>query len=119
MKGSVPEPPPVPKGQVVPEKLIQTILNMKEYSTNPEVTEQLDRLVQLVKERNAFGMEKYKQPLYSEDGRNGIEDARQELGDLLQYAQKIKMQKGNDPEAVLEFLKLVKTASVVINYIFS
>lgn len=117
MKKSVPEPAPMPKGEIVPDKLISIIEKMDRFCVNPEVSKELLKLIELVKERSAFGIEKYGQPLYSEDGRNGFEDARQELGDLLQYACKIKM---SNPEAkdIVEFLKLVKTSLVVINYIF-
>ena len=118
-KKSVPEPPPVPKGEIVPDKLIKILSQMSEYSANPEVKAKLAELSDLIEERNNFVIEKYGQPLYSEDGRNSIEDARQELGDLLQYVCKIKMQKHKDPEEIQEFLKLVKTGLVVINYIFS
>ena len=43
-------------------------------------------LIVLVEERNAFGVAKYGQPLMTQDGRNGIEDARQELCDLVSTA---------------------------------
>lgn len=119
VKKSIPEPPPIPKGEIVPDKLIKIISQMSEYSENTEVRRKLEELSQLIQERNNFGIEKYGQPLYSEDGRNSIEDARQELGDLLQYACKIKMQKEKNPEQIEEFLKLVKTGLVVINYIFN
>lgn len=119
MKVSVPEPPPVPKGDIVPTKLIKIINDMKQCSDNEEVTQKLDSLIDLVQERNNFGIAKYGQPLYSEDGRNGIEDARQELGDLLQYVCKIRMQKQKNPTEIQELHKLIKTALVVINYILS
>lgn len=78
---SVPEPPPRPDGVVVPDALIGYL------ETLPET----DSLVALVHARDAFGRQKYGQPLMSNDGRNGIEDARQELGDLLQYVFKCKL----------------------------
>lgn len=116
---SIPEPPPVPNGEIVPDKLIASIEYMDKFTPDPKVSAQLVKLIELVKERSNFGIAKYGQPLMSEDGRNGIEDARQELGDLIQYCFKIKMQKNKNPEEIQEFLKLVKTAMVVINYIFS
>lgn len=67
---SVPEPPPQPKGVIVPDALVEFL--HKENA--PE------KLVKLIQDRDAFGRKKYGQPLMSEDGRNGVEDARQELG---------------------------------------
>lgn len=119
MKKSVPEPAPMPKGEIVPDKLISIIEKMDRFCVNPEVSKELLKLIELVKERSAFGIEKYGQPLYSEDGRNGFEDARQELGDLLQYACKVRMcTSAGSAQEIQDFLKLVKTALVVINYIF-
>lgn len=74
---SIPEPDPVAEGIVVPEALIKHLTESG-----------YDHLIPLIRERDAFGRAKYGQPLMSEDGRNGIEDARQELGDLLQYVYK-------------------------------
>lgn len=65
-----------------------------------EVTPSLVRLLQdldareaaaLVLERDAFGRQKYGQPLMSGDGRDDLEDLLQEIGDALQYAWKAKI----------------------------
>jgi len=44
-----------------------------------------DDVLSLIKARHAYGLQKYGQGLMTEDGRNTMEDARQEAGDLLQY----------------------------------
>ncbi|MBX9636019.1 MAG: hypothetical protein K2Q45_00520 [Nitrosomonas sp.] len=118
MNASVPEPPPKPNGQIVPTVLCNFIDDLKNFRLDPDYddmrNEYLTKLSNLVQERNAFGMKKYGQPLYSEDGRNGIEDARQELGDLLQYVCKISLQSDYNQEEREELLNLIKTAVVVI-----
>jgi hypothetical protein len=80
-KMSQPEPAPVEKGIVVPDALIAYLEDNHPYEAAV--------LCPLVRERDAFGRAKYGQPLMSQDGRNGVEDARQEAGDLLQYAFKV------------------------------
>lgn len=86
---SIPEPPPKKLGESVPEQLISFL--------------QDEKAVQLIKERNEFGMEKYGQPLMSKDGRNTIEDARQELGDLMQYCYKARIN-GEDLSEIVSLL---------------
>ncbi len=82
---SIPEPTPKNAGKIVPESLIHFInsskldIEAKHYG------------VTLIEERDQFGRRKYGQPLRTEDGRDDIEDARQELGDLLQYCWKARM----------------------------
>ncbi len=101
MRGSLPEPPPKPEGIVIPDELIK-------FLENPD-------LIQLVKERNIFGISKYGQPLYSNDGRSGVEDARQELGDLLQYCFKVRISGTDEDKAYLA--KLVESAFTEIRRI--
>lgn len=101
MHPSFPEPPPKPHGFIVPDQLIEFI---QSHGNNIH-------LIQLIRERDAFGRAKYGQPLMSEDGRNGIEDARQELGDLLQYAFKSK-----DQQRFEELVELIKSAVSLIEH---
>lgn len=79
---SVPEPDPKNQGMDVTEGLLEAI-NSK-YNSH-----QYEDVKVLIHQRRAFGIEKYGQTLRSDDGRNGLEDARQELGDLLQYVYKV------------------------------
>lgn len=101
MKGvsvSIPEPPPIPNGEVVPDVLINyLVLFQKEHlplvptEARDPFLESMADLISLIHQRDAFGRAKYGQPLMTQDGRNGIEDAKQELGDLLQYIMKCKL----------------------------
>lgn len=75
MNPSVPQPPPKSGGILVTPILV-AYLTENGY----------DEAAKLVQERDAFGKLKYKQGLMTDDGRDVVEDARQELGDLLQYA---------------------------------
>jgi hypothetical protein len=87
MKGSsVPEPPPINNGEIVPDALINYLNSAKQDFRNG-----IANLINLIHQRDAFGRAKYGQPLMTKDGRNGIEDAKQELGDLLQYLMKCKL----------------------------
>lgn len=90
---SQPEPAPLNKGKSVPDELIKWLHSQ----TNSA------EAIQLIRERDEFGRKKYGQPLMTEDGRNSVEDARQELGDLLQYVYKAKMN-GEDLTPIREIL---------------
>ena len=70
---SVPEPPPINKGVEITPLLLQYLHDAPSH------------LKDLIEARYRFGLNKYGQPLMSEDGRNTAEDALQEAGDLLQY----------------------------------
>jgi phosphate uptake regulator len=48
----------------------------------------------------------------SEDGRNGVEDARQEAGDLLQYAFKVYLT--GDKKGLNELVELTRAVTRVI-----
>lgn len=89
---SIPEPPPVPQGEIVPDKLIEFLtLSKQALQDREDLLVHTDAVIALIKDRDEFGRKKYGQPLMSEDGRNGVEDAKQELGDLLQYLMKCKL----------------------------
>lgn len=101
---SVPEPPPKPFGTLVPNALISHLKKHHTYFS--------DDLCTLVKERDAFGRKKYGQPLMSEDGRDGVEDARQEAGDLLQYAFKVYL--SGDKDGLEKIRRLVNGIQAVV-----
>lgn len=103
---SIPEPPPKNKGIPITERLIALL------QKHPDT----DRLVDLICERDAFGRAKYGQPLMSDDGRNGIEDARQELGDLLQYVYKCRLTESRENLDLL--MKDIETAFLFIKSIY-
>lgn len=98
---SVPEPPPKPHGIAVTPILLKWI-------DTADVSESVKtEAIALVKKRDAFGRAKYNQPLMTKDGRDDIEDAMQELGDLLQYIQKAKLN-GKDTSALKKFVPLLQ-----------
>lgn len=88
---SVPEPPPLNKGESVPELLIAELQRQRDLHDYYPVNAAFMNAQDLVRARDAFGRQKYGQPLMTQDGRNSIEDAKQELGDLLQYAYKAQL----------------------------
>lgn len=98
---SRPEPDPQKSGLIVPDALIKYL------KQRPNTQE----LVRLVEQRNEFGIRKYGQPLMSQDGRSGVEDARQELGDLLQYCYKCRL---NGSEDTKELRQLVNRAQKIL-----
>ena len=79
VKASVPEPPPVDGDIEVTPKLIEWIRGL---DAPPEMK---DGMTRLVLARSEFGFKKYKKRLMTKNGRNQKEDAKQELGDFLQY----------------------------------
>lgn len=89
VEASRPEPPPVPKGREVTPPLTAWL----EAFGMPTAAD-------LVRQRDEFGRTKYGQPLRTEDGRDSVEDLRQELGDALQYAAKAALN-GEDMRALM------------------
>lgn len=91
------------------DELIEVIHNHKMLS-NPDKA----RLVELIRQRDALGRQRYGQPLMSNDGRSGVQDAKEELGDLLQYAMKCRL---NGTEDLEELKELLRTTVIVLNSI--
>ena len=80
------QPKPINKGVVI-FNLIQSYLDdVKDKSYNNEVLEKLFQ-------RYDFGLKKYGQPLMSDDGRDSVRDADEELLDAIQYIIKCKYNK--------------------------
>lgn len=99
---SRPEPPPKNEGRCVPEEL-------KEWIRQSDFADDHKRnIIELIDQRNAYGLQKYGQPLMSQDGRNTVEDARQEAGDLLQYIYKAIMN-GEDLSPIKEIMPFLYT----------
>lgn len=80
---SVPEPPPIKSGVEVTPLLIEW-LSSQTADSSP--------IIALIEARRLYGLSKYGQSLMTEDGRDTMEDARQEAADLLQYIYKAKLQ---------------------------
>lgn len=100
---SKPEPSPKNKGVAITPLLINWI-NKQEKILDHEKS----KAVELIKQRSEFGISKYGQPLMSEDGRDELEDAKQELGDLIQYTYKAKM-KGRSTKEIEEIVSVLMT----------
>lgn len=79
-KVSVPEPPPLNEGDEVTPKAVEWLRRTGR-----------DRLVPVIEARAAFGLAKYGQPLRTGNGRDTVEDLRQEIADAIQYAVKGRM----------------------------
>lgn len=97
---SVPEPPPINEGENVPEHLIEWL--RKNMGTEAE------DCIHGIHERDNFGFQKYGQHLMTGDGRNDIEDLRQEILDALQYAMKAKMNK-KSLKPIMPYLRALNT----------
>lgn len=88
LRTSQPEPPPTGNGELVTPPLVEAL------EGHPD-------LQALVNERDAFGRSKYGTGLRCHNGRDPLEDARQELGDLLQYLWQAMME-GRDITSALD-----------------
>lgn len=99
---SIPEPPPRNSGIEVTKALIQWLETKDIDSISTQSA------INLVASRNSFGIQKYGQPLMSQDGRDSVEDAMQEMGDLLQYLYKAKLN-GEDITKIRRILPVLST----------
>lgn len=117
---SVPEPPPIPQGSPVPDRVYAIIAELEELDIEgtPEhvakTRKSLQSLRNLIEQRDNFGKFKYGQRLMTEDGRNGIEDAKQELGDFTQYYTKCWM--NNDPN-LTELYEMFLIVSIYVKWL--
>lgn len=94
-----PEPPPRAEGAPIPELLVEWI---------EEHIEKSGTVVEDVQARAEFGFKKYGQYLMSDDGRDTINDARQEAIDLLKYMYKAKI-RGEDVSKLSDVLSIIVT----------
>lgn len=98
------QPNPLNNGIEVTPKLIEWIQSQEKIEKIVK-----DDVIALVRSRYELGLQRYGQPLMTEDGRITIKDALDELGDLLQYVYKGKlnredMQKVKNMMPVLQLL---------------
>ncbi len=98
---STPEPPPQNNGQPVTPMLLDWLATHKMIPFSAKASAFL-----LVKSRSEFGQKKYGQPLMTQDGRDSATDALQELGDLIQYCFKGRLN-GEDMTAVRELIPVL------------
>ncbi len=102
VEASRPEPPPVPCGEEVAPVLLEWLGSSHRTS----------HVVRLVRQRDAYGRKKYGQGLCTHDGRDGVEDLHQGLGDALLYACKVVLADGRDHE-----LRAVAGVLNVLHYV--
>ena len=95
-RASHPEPHPTGNGDLVTPPLLEALADYPE-------------LAVLVSARYAFGRSKYGTGLRTHNGRDPLEDARQELGGLLQYLWQAKME-GRDIHSFLDLWSSAYTA---------
>lgn len=88
-----PQPAPVPQGDIVPPVF-------QEWAR----AQGFNEAAELSVSRAAFGEAKYGQPLMTGDGRNSIEDAKDEIGDFFHYLQKAIMN-GEDVSSLLPLMQ--------------
>jgi hypothetical protein len=81
---SKPEPAPLNEGEPVTPLLLDWLAEQAKNASGVAAV-LFEDVATLIKKRDAFGRLKYGQPLRLNDGRNTVEDAEQEAGDLLQY----------------------------------
>lgn len=91
---SIPEPPPKDCGEEITPILLNWFkdidLGPMQYTDNIS-NEDIKLVTELIESRDTYGFNKYGQHLKTRDGRDSQEDAIQELGDLLQYILKAKL----------------------------
>jgi hypothetical protein len=86
-----PEPPPKTEGVPVTPELFKWL--------DALTIDETDRtkIKEVINQRCEYGLKKYNQVLMTKDGRDDVIDAMQEMGDLLQYSYKAKLN-GRLPE---------------------
>lgn len=100
MSASKPEPPPTrsPESQPFVEEYIQLLRGVN----NPD----LHRMADLIDERRQFGVTKYGTELHTFNGRDAIEDARQEFGDLVVYLRQAFLEgREEEVDELIEFIR--------------
>ena len=107
---SLPEPPPAASGLEVYDQLCRWMDHHY-----PEKTQDVLNFAELIQKRHNYGKQKYNQALMTGDGRDDLEDARQELGDLAMYATKALMNH-HDVSELRGFLEIV--GSLLQNEVF-
>ena len=100
---SKPEPAPAANGLEVYDQLCRWIDHFY-----PDKNQEVLDFAELIQARHNYGKQKYNQPLMTGDGRDDLEDARQELGDLAMYATKALMNH-RDVDELKGFLKIVES----------
>lgn len=110
VKASVPQPPPKDGGIEVTPKLIEWMKSVE--GMDDEIKRDM---IALIMQRDAYGLGKYKTRLKTDNGRNQCEDARQELGDFIQYIFACILEKRDGPEVE----RLIMDAMVMTGFLYT
>ncbi len=104
---SKPEPLPVSGDLFVTDYLIDHL--SKRMTTSGKFsyrTQCYENAIALIRARDAYGKAKYNTRLRTNNGRDFVEDARQEIGDFMQYFYGCLLE-GRDVSSLLELLHVV------------
>lgn len=108
---TTPEPAPNPGGRPVAPALIRWL---NEYQRTRRMLgreyEYIDKIIEKVNARTAYGILTYGQPLMTDSGRNVIEDLEQEIIDAMQYIMQARME-GMHSMTRRYFIDLLKTTA--------
>lgn len=91
------QPAPINKGQSVTPALLEWL---KDHHAS-------EKVISTIQQRYEFGLNKYGQPLMTQDGRDTFRDAQEEAADLLQYLYKATLQELKDPFNVQELEEIL------------
>lgn len=105
LQSSVPEPPPQ-KGEKYVFPILEGML------INSHIAGSRDFLT-LVRQRRQYGINKYKTELMTFNGRNAIEDAKQEIGDCAAYIIQAKLE-GRSDEEINKLKQMVDILSLIL-----
>lgn len=117
---SKPEPLPKDIGESVTPILLAWFYNIKLspiQSTYNITDSDIKLAIDLIQARDSYGFNKYGQHLKTQDGRDSQEDAIQELGDLLQYVFKAKLN-GEDIDKIKRLLPILIKLTFRFNFTF-
>jgi hypothetical protein len=95
------QPDPENKGEEVTPKLISWIQNNRSIEN-----ETRDQMIKLINSRHKYGVDKYGHGLMTGDKRRTIQDALEELGDLIQYLFKAKLN-GENMDEIRDLAKVL------------
>lgn len=106
---SVPEPAPKNEGEDVTAWVLRMFKALSpQIKTKGGENHGLQAMIALVEARRAFGIEKYGQPLMSQDGRDTLEDLRQEIGDAVAYTFKALISGEGDADDIEQLAQVVE-----------
>lgn len=113
---SKPEPPPIPGKEDVTATLLERLqIHDDLHKGDPDFNKSIKDVHFLITQRRLYGMEKYGTTLQTDNGRDPIEDCKQELGDALQYWTQAEME-GRDVEPLRVMLRTMNELFFRVQY---